>query len=409
MKLRRRRDAQQWVLDHMVKTTGRVQNFASDARQLPRTVKSYAMISKIVGQHGLHEEAIARAADASGHRTTAILAYSKAIGSYIEAQHSIFEDDNAEKFFWYSRALECHSRVRELADHPIERVEVPWEGRSFPGMLHLQPDRKKRATIVFIPGMDGTKESSGVGPLGSAFMPHGVHVFTFDGPGQGESNLGKLRITHDNYERAVSAAIDYLAQRPEVDCDRLGVIGSSFGSLWGLRAAARDPRIKAIAVVAVCFGDKRGIFEQSSPRFKQVFMYMAGLQDEEAFDRMAEQMTSFGFGSNIRCPTLICSGEFDPLTRLDEVSTMFDEIAGPKELWVFENQAHDYRGLPNLCELDTIHFMIDWVLDAVSGKFPKNHRRITLIPQTTGAGPYEDRTLFAPWASKENPTKADES
>jgi len=66
MNLKRRRDAQQWVLDHMVKTTGRVQNFASDARQLPPSVKSYAMISKIVGQHGLHEEAIARAADASG-------------------------------------------------------------------------------------------------------------------------------------------------------------------------------------------------------------------------------------------------------------------------------------------------------------------------------------------------------
>ena len=404
MNLKRRRDAQQWVLDHMVKTTGRVQNFASDARQLPPSVKSYAMISKIVGQHGLHEEAIARAADASGHRATAVHAYAKAILSYIEAQHSIFEDDNPEKIYWYSRALDCHARVRELADHPIERVEVPWDGRSFPGMLHLQADRKKQPTIIFIPGMDGTKESSGVGPLGGTFMAHGVHVFTFDGPGQGESNLRKLRITHDNYERAVSAAIDYLLKRPEVDPERLGIVGSSFGSLWGLRAAARDSRIKALAVVAVCFGDKRGIFEHASPRFKQVFMYMAGIQDEEAFDRMAEQMTSFGCGAEIRCPTLICSGEFDPLTRLDETLAMFDEIAGPKELWVFENQAHDYRGLPNLCEIDTLHFMIDWVLDAMEGKISKSHKRITLVPPSGGAGPYEDRPLFAPWQQPRSPT-----
>ncbi|MBI2089019.1 MAG: alpha/beta fold hydrolase [Deltaproteobacteria bacterium] len=403
MKLRRRRDAQQWILDHMVKTTGRVQNFATDTRQLPPAVKTYAMISKTVGQHGLHAEALARSADAASHRVTALQAYTKAIASYIEAQHTIFEDDNAEKIYWYTRALECHARVRELAGHPIERVEVPWEKRSLPGMFHLQPDRKRRPTIIFIPGMDGTKESSGVGPLGSAFMPHGVHVFTFDGPGQGESNLRKIRITHDNYERAISAAVDYLLTRPEVDANRLGLIGSSFGSLWGLRAAATDVRIKAAAVVAVCFGDKRGIFEQASPRFKQVFMYMAGIHDEEAFDRMAEQMTSFGCGAAIRCPTLICSGEFDPLTRLNEVLAMFEEIGGPKELWVFENEFHDYRGLGNLCEVETIHFMIDWVMDALAGKFPENHRRITLIPEAAGAGPYEDRPLFAPWRQPGSP------
>jgi alpha-beta hydrolase superfamily lysophospholipase len=397
MKLKRRRDSQQWVLDYLVKSTGRVQNFFSDRRTAPPGAKSYAMIPKLLGQEGMHAESIARAADAAGHRATALEAYSRAIACYIEAQHTIFEGDSPAKAHWYQRATECHARVRELADHPIERVEVPWEGHSLPGMLHLQPDRAKHPTIYFIPGMDGTKESSGVGPLGSIFMAHGCHVFTMDGPGQGESNLRKTRITHDNYERAVSAALDYLSTRPEVDMQRVAILGSSFGSLWGIRAAERDPRVKALAVVAVCFGDKRSIFEQASPRFKQVFMYMAGIEDEDEFDAMAEKLVGFGHGANVTCPVLIVAGEFDPLTTLEETERMFDELGGPKELWVFENQAHEYQGLPNMAEVNTLHYMIDWLLDAVNGKYPLGHRRVTLIPQHQGAGPYETRPLFGPW------------
>ena len=43
----RRRDNQQWMLDWMVKTTGRVQNFAYDYRTVPREVKSYRMIPRV--------------------------------------------------------------------------------------------------------------------------------------------------------------------------------------------------------------------------------------------------------------------------------------------------------------------------------------------------------------------------
>ena len=44
----RRRDSQQWMLDWLVKTTGREQNFAYDERKFPPDVKSYAMIPRIM-------------------------------------------------------------------------------------------------------------------------------------------------------------------------------------------------------------------------------------------------------------------------------------------------------------------------------------------------------------------------
>jgi hypothetical protein len=71
-----KRDNQQWVLDWLVKTTGRVQNFANDERDLPPEVKSYRMIPR------------ARA----GHIDTARQLYRRASQVYHEVQHSIFED-----------------------------------------------------------------------------------------------------------------------------------------------------------------------------------------------------------------------------------------------------------------------------------------------------------------------------
>jgi dienelactone hydrolase len=48
----------------------------------------------------------------------------------------------------------------------------------------------------------------------------------------------------------VSRAVDYLRARPEVNPDRIGIVGVSKGSELALLAAASDPRIKSVAVVS---------------------------------------------------------------------------------------------------------------------------------------------------------------
>ena len=397
MDLPRRRDSQQWVLDYLIKTTGRAQTFEPDARTLPAEVRSHVMIPKILSKRGMHEERLARQAERAGHRHVALMAYEKAVRTYVGAQHVIFEPERFdEKRYWFDRAIACNERIRALAAHPIERLEVPWNGAQMPAHFHMEPRRERAPTILFIPGMDGTKETSGIGPLAEAFIAHGVHVFSMDGPGQGESTLRGIHVGVDNYERAVSAALDVLLARPEVDPDRLAVIGRSFGSYWAVRAAAHDSRIKALAVDAICFGDKRGIFEKASPRFKQIFMMMAGEPDEERFDALAEQMVFTDQPERVRCPALISAGEFDPLTTLEEIEDVFERLAGPKELWVLEDQFHAYRDVPGMAGIDDLHFLIDWVLDTMQQPLAPDHRRVTLVGRAS-AGPYDDNQLPRPW------------
>src|ERR671930_631460 len=260
----RRRDNQQWMLDWMVKTTGRVQNFAYDNRIVPPEVKSYRMIPRIMERYARHYETIARAAEQAGHCETARELYWRATEASIEGQHSIFKDDNREKIYLHGKVLECFEKVMQHADHPIERVEIPFEGNYIQGVLHLLPGRPKAPTVLFCPGMDMTKESF-VNPLHHPFVERGLNCLHIAGPGQGTSNIRKIRVTVDNYERAGSAAIDFLSERSEVDADRIGVSGFSMGSYWGMRIAATDRRGKAIPPPPARSGPKRAIFEEGPP------------------------------------------------------------------------------------------------------------------------------------------------
>ena len=107
----------------------------------------------------------------------------------------------------------------------------------------------------------------------------GMRVISVDGPGQGNSNMQKIRAVGDKYERAGAAVISYLQTREEIDSDRIGIYGVSMGSYWSLRLASYEHRPAAIASGVACFNPNNTIFSVSSPRFKQMFMYMAGLND----------------------------------------------------------------------------------------------------------------------------------
>ena len=387
MKMERRRDNQQWLLDHMVKTTGRVINFAYDNRVVPPEVKSYAMIPRVMEKRARHKETLGLAAEAAGHTVTARELFWHASEEYREAQHSIFEDDNQEKIYLHGKMLECFGKVMKYADHTIELVEIPFEDNYIQGVLHLVPGAKKAPTVLFIPGMDMTKEAV-LDPIHHPFVMRGLNCLHIDGPGQGTSNIRKIRVTADNYPRAGKAAIDFLSKRKEVDPERIGVSGFSFGSYWGTELAAMDSRVKAVATGAACYGPKYAIFEQASPRFKQVFMYMAGIHDEAKFDKAFEGMTLDKLAPKVKCPSLLVVGEYDPLAPLDDVLKIYEKIPAPRELWVCENDFHVPRGTENFGLTSFYGFLADWINDVFAGKKGKDLDQIVLVKQMEGPGPY---------------------
>jgi len=390
-KLRTARDNQQWMLDLAINMRGRVQNFEADSPEMPpgKRARNYRMSVKMFREAAEHDEALAKRAHARGNHATATAHYDHAIEHYRLGQHQIFYDDHPVKKALYRKMSEMVDRRCETASYPIERVEVPFDdGKTISCLFHLLPDRRKAPVIVYLPGMDQSKESFPNANHNIA-IARGFHVIAMDGPGQGNSNLQKIRAVGDNYERAGAAVISYLLKRKEVDPKRIAVYGISMGSYWCLRLASYDQRIAAVASAVACFNPNNTIFTQCPPRFKQMFMYMAGYDDEDAFnEEVAQGMTVRGHLGKIKCPTLLATGEYDPLSPLEDGIEAFGDLKVPKEMWVFENQYHQQRSLSNLGGLANHAYILDWLHEVLLGKgLSKRHSRIAYIKEK-GDGPW---------------------
>jgi pimeloyl-ACP methyl ester carboxylesterase len=242
--------------------------------------------------------------------------------------------------------------------------------------------------VFFVPGCDMTKEQY-PHPLANHALERGLHLFAFDGPGQGESNLEGLRLTADNYEQAASEAIDHLLTRPEIVPEKLCVYGISFGSLWAARIAAQDKRVCALAAPWASFGDLRHLLDEESPRFKQLFLYLTGAGSEAELDRIMADMGARGAVAAIECPTLVACGEYDPRSPIEEVYECFDLMTCPAELWVFEDQHHrvsltkpNGHIVPWL--MDIHELSLDWLCDRLDGKPLAGEHRVALVPTGNG-------------------------
>jgi dipeptidyl aminopeptidase/acylaminoacyl peptidase len=368
-----------------------VQNFERDDIEVPpgKRARNYRMLPKVWREAAERHEQLARRADAMGARETATYHYDHAIEGYRMAQHPIYFDDHPVKIALNRKLAEMVDRRSKVASYPIERVEVPFGGgKTISCLLHLLPDRRKAPVVIYVPGMDQTKE---VFPKAyhNIALARGFHVLAMDGPGQGSSNLQKIRAVKDNYERAGAAVISYLEKRPEVDPKKIAIYGISMGSYWSLRLSSYDHRAAAVVSAVACFNPNNTIFTQSSPRFKQMFMYMAGYDDEAKFDReVAGGMTVRGYLGKVKCPTLLVTGEFDPLCPLEDAIEAYHDLKVPKEMWVFENQYHPLWSISNLGGMDNHDYVMDWLKGLFSGKrVPTKRGRIAYIREN-GDGPW---------------------
>lgn len=290
--------------------------------------------------------------------------YARAAVCYGRAQYSYYRDDERKRRF-HAKMVECYRRVMDLNPTPIERVEIPFEGKTLYAVLHLPARSGKFPAVILGPGMDMFKEDWH-NIAQTYYKERGLACLAIDGPGQGESLLNGLKVDVTNYERAGSAFIDYLAKQPEIDADKIGLFGVSMGSYWGTRIAAHDPRLRACATGLGCYGTMEVIFNQAQPNFRANFMYMAGYTDEARFDaEILQHMHLSDMSPRVRCPYLMAHGEFDELTPLEDALATYELVKAPKELWVFDWEFHPMGGVA----AEFIAAAADWVVEMLNGNY----------------------------------------
>ena len=103
-------------------------------------------------------------------------------------------------------------------------------------MLFRSPPGARPVPLVFgIAGLDSRKED--VAAHTDGYLNHGLALFAIDLPGTGESPHAVADVDSD---RIFTAALDYLAQRPEVDAGRIVVQGRSWSGYWAAKLAVTE-------------------------------------------------------------------------------------------------------------------------------------------------------------------------
>ena len=159
----------------------------------------------------------------------------------------------------------------------------------------LQPDDKLPA-IVLVHGTGGVKKTGFSVRLGAAFAQNGYIFLNFDyrGWGESESELLMLEAMPEPDEKGavtvkarairwqmdfqdqttdIRNAIAFISAEPNVDRERIGIFGTSYGGGLATWTAAYDPRVKCAAVQVPGMGDERGA---------QYYQFAYGLMTRQA-------------------------------------------------------------------------------------------------------------------------------
>lgn len=189
----------------------------------------------------------ALAARQAGHRVSARSQFLRASSYYNLALFFVLgTSDRAKEADYYRLTQDCWAAYTELADESYQRVDIPWNGTTFPGYL-VRPAGifRRRPTVIVTNGSDA--QYIDVYAFGvAAALERGYNVFVYEGPGQGSMLFERQIPVTPDWGSVVTPIVNYLSLRPEVDRRKIGLTGWSLGGNLAMRAAAAEPRLAAV-------------------------------------------------------------------------------------------------------------------------------------------------------------------
>ncbi|GAA0388250.1 hypothetical protein Acor_53640 [Acrocarpospora corrugata] len=151
----------------------------------------------------------------------------------------------------------------------MTRIVFESEGITLVGELRVPDGDGPHPAVVLTGPFTGVKEQV-VGTYAELLAQSGFVTLAFDHRGFGESGGRRQHEDSQGKLADLRAAVGALANRPEVDPARVGVVGVCLGGGYAVRAAAGDPRVKAVAGIA-------GAYNSPAHMAKDVDSYRSAL------------------------------------------------------------------------------------------------------------------------------------
>jgi pimeloyl-ACP methyl ester carboxylesterase len=347
---------------------------------------------------GARAEALVAAGEEARAKGHAVSARGHLLGasSYFRSAE-YFSDpfgEEAQRFGIASR--DAFVEAAKLLPYAVDPVEIPFEGASLPGYL-VRPNgaATPNRTVICLTGFDGTAEELWFATAHDG-VDRGWTVLIAQGPGQVSTMCQHPSLTfRPDYEVPIKAIVDFALAQEGVSEERLALYGISFGGYFVTRAAAHEPRIKALIANAPIVdmhaymsgfltGSSGASDEASNLRLEDVddvpdeyFPPASKLSFKAACRRYGvgslaewlEALKAYRVDnlSAIRCPSLALAGEGEGGETLRQAEVFAGAVSGPvtKRVFTTEEGADMHCQVGNLPLSNAVIY--DW-LDETLGK-----------------------------------------
>lgn len=153
----------------------------------------------------------------------------------------------------------------------------------------------KRPLLIMNNGSDGGMTNVYT-QGGAAALARGYDVLLFDGPGQGHALWHHHLFFRYDWEKVITPVVERVLTLPDIDPDRIAILGISQGGYWVPRALAFEKRIAAgIADPGVV-----NVASKWNENLPEEMMQLLRSGDKQAFDDFMKQALPADYEADLR-------------------------------------------------------------------------------------------------------------
>lgn len=230
-----------------------------------------------------------------------------------------------------------------------------FDERDIPALYTTPPETTQPyPAIVDIHGGPESQRRPSFNPVKQYFLQHGYAVF--EPNVRGSTGYGKTYTHLDDRRnrmdavRDLTAGVEWLIDRTEIDPDRIVAMGGSYGGFMVLSALTEFPEYWAAGVDIVGIANFVTFLENTGDWRRSLREAEYGsLEDDRAF---LESISPINTIEAIEAPLMVLHGENDPRVPVGEAEQIAAEAAThvPVETRIFEDEGHGFTKLENRIE-----------------------------------------------------------
>ncbi len=268
----------------------------------------------------------------------------------------------------YSQHLKYYKRAGEYFDPRLVIIDIPYDGQTIQGYLHMPPDAEKPPLILWNGGIDTWKGDvyNNIKP----YVERGFAVLTFDVLGTGENTAWAAKPDSNVLH---SRVVDFMQDHPLIDGRYIAHVGFSFSGYYAARNAITEDRL--FAVIAACAAVHDGWKNTDRAWEIQEALSAAIHFPPEDTDGINEYMQGFSLvkqgllttDHSVTQPTLIVNGDLDNLAPMSDLRLLADS-GQETDLWIMGGDQHcfgQYRSI-------VMPKMADWLAKKLAARKEQN-------------------------------------